>query len=273
MRGLVMLFGVLAANAASAGEIKLAAADGTVLHAVEYGAGANGVVLIHDKGRSAADFAWYGDRLAASGFHVVAVDLRGHGGSKPPDLLTDLDYPKMTSDVAAAVAYLKAKGATKVALVGDKLGANLAIVEAADDVSVTNVIALSAGLNVAGVTVSAAVEKYGTRPLLLVASAEDAYATRTAGLLEEKAKGEKHYEILEDAGSGVKMLNKAPSLEPVMLSWLNGTYFQKPGAKAEAGAPAVGLETQGIQTTGAKYGDAEKTPPPPPAPPVDLDDE
>ena len=68
------------------------------------------------------------------------------------------------------------------------------------------------------------------------------------------------------------MLNKAPSLEPVMMSWLNGTYFQKPGAKADGPAPTVGLEMQGIQTTGAKYGDAEKAPPAPPAGPVDLDE-
>ncbi len=270
MRGVAMLLGLLAAGSASAGEIKLAAADGTALHAVEYGSGANGVVLIHDKGRSATDFSWYSEKLASAGFHVVAVDLRGHGGSKPPDVLTDLDYPKMTGDVAAAVAYLKSKGATKVALIGDKLGANLAIVEAADDLTVTNVIALSAGLNVAGVTVSTAIEKYGTRPLLLVASAEDAYATRTAGLLEEKALGEKHFEILENAGSGIKMLNKTPSLEPVMLSWLNGTYFQKPGAKPDGTTPTVGIETQGIQTTGAKYGDAP--PPEKPKGPVDLDE-
>lgn len=273
MGGLVMLFGMLAAGTASAGEIKLAAADGTALHAVEYGAGANGVVLIHDKGRSASDFGWYGEKLAGAGFHVVAVDLRGHGGSKPPDLLTEVDFPKMTGDVAAAVAYLKAKGATKVALIGDKLGANLALVEAADDLTVTNVIALSAGLNVSGVTVSAAVEKYGARPLLLVASAEDAYATRTAGVLESKATGEKHYELLENAGTGVKMFNKAPNLEPVMLAWLNGTFFQKPGADTAGTGPAVGIDTKGIQTTGSKYGETTPTPPPtPPSGPVDLDD-
>ena len=269
----MMLFAMLAGTA-FAGEIKLAAADGTALHAVEYGAGVNGVVLVHDKGRSAADFGWYADKLATNGFHVVAVDLRGHGGSKPPDVLTEADYPKMTGDIAAAVAYLKTKGATKVALIGDKLGANLALVEAADDATVTNVIALSPGLNIAGVTVSAAVEKYGARPLLLIASTEDAYAVRTASLLEEKATGEKHYELLEAAGSGVKMLNKAPSLEPIMLTWLKGTYFQKVGANANGttGAPTVGIETQGIQTTGSRYGEAPPPPDKPPSTPVDLDE-
>lgn len=262
---------------ADAADQKLAASDGTALHAVEYGTGANGVVLVHDKGRSADDWSWFGEKLASAGFHVLAVDLRGQGLSKPPDALTDEDYPKMTGDVAAAIAWLHAHGAAKVALVGDKFGANLVITAAADDPTVTNVIALSPGLNISGVTVSSAVEKYGKRPLLLVASTDDAYATRTVGVLDEKATGDKDTEILENAGSGVKMLNRSPTLAPLMIAWLNGSYLKKDAAAA-AGA-ANGPQIQGdagtMKTTGERYG--TPTTPTTPAPdkkpdgPVDLD--
>lgn len=276
MRTLAIGVGVMWSAVATAGDVQLKTADGVTLHAVEYGAGPNGVVLVHDKGRSAADWSWFAERLAGNGFHVVALDLRGHGTSKPPELLTDADYPKMVADVTAAVTWLNGRGASKVALIGDKLGANLAIVAGADDMHVTNVIALSPGLNVAGVTPSSAVEKYGERPLMLVVSAEDSYAVRSGALLEEKAKGLKHLEMLEGAGSGVKMLNKAPALEPAMIAWLNGTFFQNAAStQADKTSNIKGPDAGAIQTTGQKYGDAPKepAPAPPPSGPVNLDDE
>lgn len=274
----VVGYAALGAVDADAADQKLAAADGTALHAVEYGTGTNGVVLVHDKGRSVDDWSWFAEKLATAGFHVIAVDLRGQGLSKPPDTLTDADYPLMVGDVAAAVTWMHAHGATKVAIVGDKFGANLALGAAANDTTVTNVIALSPGLNISGVTVSTAVEKYGARPLLLVASTDDAYATRTVSVLDEKATGEKYTEILENAGSGVKMLSRSPTLAPMMISWLMGTYLKKDGTApgGVAGTPVIQGDTSTMKTTGEKYG--TPTTPTTPAPekkpegPVDLDD-
>lgn len=269
---LVFACALMLAPLAEAADVTLQTTDGVAVHAVDYGKGTNAVVLIHDKARSGADWSWYAEKLAANGFHVIAIDLRGHGQSALPTPLVDADYPKMTADVTAAIAWLKSKGATKLSIIGANMGANLAVLAAAEDPTVTNLILLSPGLNLSGVTPSAAMEKYGKRPVLIVASTEDGYAMRTATVLEEKATGEKHVEVLENAGSGVKMLNKSPSLETTMIAWLNGTYFLKPGEKAPGSGPAVKADTTTMTTTGTKFGEKKPdAPPEPPKGPVDLD--
>lgn len=254
---------------AVAAELSLTAADGTKIHATDYGKGPNGIVLVHDKGRSGSDWTYFAEKLASQDFHVVTLDLRGHGTSKPPETLLDADYLKMTQDVAAAAAWLRSKGATKVSLVGANLGANLALNVAAEDPAITTVVLLSPGLNLSGITLGAAMEKYGKRSILMVASTDDQYATRSVNFLDEKAVGtEKHVEILEGAGSGVKMLNRAPTLEGILISWLNGSFFLKAGAAAPPPNLNVG-DTSAVQTTGTKFG--EKKPDEPPKP-VDLDE-
>lgn len=246
----------LVAHAGTA--LSLTAADGSAIKATSYGKGTNGVVLVHDKGRSSADWGPFAEKLASQGFHVVAVDLRGHGASKPPDTLGEADWPKTPQDVAAAVAHLKGKGATKIALLGAGFGANAALAAAADDVGVTNLVLLSPGLNINGVTVGAAMEKYGARPVLLVASAEDAYAARSVNYLDGKAAGAKHLEILSDAGSGAKMLNRDAGLENTLLSWLNGSFFLKAGAKAPEPQLNTGADAGALETTGTKFGEKKE---------------
>jgi pimeloyl-ACP methyl ester carboxylesterase len=267
LRAVVLVAALFASGIAHAAALALTAADGTAIKAVDYGKGTNGVILVHDKDRSGADWQLFAQKLAANGFHVVAVDLRGHGASKPPDALTEADWPKMTQDVEAAVAWLHAKGATKLAVVGASFGANLAVNAAADDAAVTNLVLLSPGLNLNGVTTSAAMEKYGKRPVLFVASNDDAYAVRSVNALDAKATGQKKIALLDQAGAGVKMLNRDPGLEATLLGWLNGADFVQSGV---AGQQQVntGVDSSTIQTTGTKFGQDDGTP----KAPVDLDD-
>ncbi len=272
LKRIALMFTLLSSSAWAA-PVSLTTADEITLSAEVEGAGEKGVLLVHGKGRTRADWASYAKKLASKGFQVVAIDLRGHGesaGSAGTD-----DYPKMVADVLAGVEYLKANGATHITIMGADLGANLSVSVAAENESVNNLILLSAGMNISGVKSGGALETYGQRPVLIVSSDEDVYATKSAAYLEGKAKGEKHVETLSGAGSGVRMLTRDPKLEGMVLAWLNGTFFlTKEGGGAETHQKALNTsDTTKIETTGTKFGeDREKKKEGEPMPELNLDD-
>ena len=241
---------------ALAADVALTTPEGAKIAGTELGTGEKGVLFVHNDGRSRSDWEAFATKLSGQGYHVLSIDLRGHGDSAPerPE-----DNNELVADVQAGVAYLKANGATSVAIVGAKLGANLAVNAAAADPSVTNLVLLSPGMNVKGVSASTALEQYGARPALIVASSDSAYDNKSALFLEGKGKGVCHYEMLTGAGSGAKMLNRDPDLENMVISWLNGTFFRGDGTKGGEKNLSTG-DTSTVETTGTKFGEKKKTP-------------
>lgn len=260
---LLALFAIVlaAASPAAAEDITLKAADGTALHA-EYNkaSGEGAVVLVHMLGRGAKDWRFVADKLNASGLTTIAVDLRKHGANLAQDAgrpeLSPQDFAGMKQDVQAAVAHLKAKGFTDIQIVGASIGANLALQVAAEDESVTSVVLLSPGLDYKGVTSEDALAKYGERPLLVVVSKDDRYSAKSGLVLDSQAKGVHSLIIYDAAGHGTKILNKEPQAEPMLLSWLLGTYTL---TDVDGGASrAAGLQTgdtKELETTGKKLGE------------------
>lgn len=235
-----------------AGTIDLTTEDGVNIGATTYGTGENGVVLIHGKGRAAEDWSHFGERLATRGFHVVAVDLRGHGHSAESTELTAETYPLMVADVHAAAGWLRANGAAKVHLVGAEFGANLAVHAAAADTEINDIALLSAGMNLEGVASPGAMETYGARPALVVASAGDSYSARSATVLEGKAAGPVYVEMLEGEAKGIRMLTRDPQLEGKLVAWLNGTY----DLDGRRGGRTVTTEAgEDVETSGVRFGD------------------
>ena len=110
---------------------------------------------------------------------------------------------------------------------------------------------LSPGLNVKGHTAADAMDSYGRRPALLVASNEDKYSARTVHYLEQRAIGQIHVEMLEKAGRGTKMLNRDPSLEGLLLSWLLGSFDLGEGDIVTP-RPAIEAEVGTVETSGNK---------------------
>jgi pimeloyl-ACP methyl ester carboxylesterase len=213
---------------ALAEDITLVASDNVKVHA-SYESNAKavrGVVLVHGENRASSDWKFLVPKLVQARFHVVAPDLRGQGanaasGARPP---SDADFQASEADVMAAIDFLRHKGVTDIAVVGAGLGANLALRAASKTTDVKNLVLLSPGLTLHGVAIADALSTYGTRPLLVVASQDDAYAAKSAVLLDSQATGPKHLQIYTGAGSGVTMLNREPTLEGLLLSWLLGTY-------------------------------------------------
>jgi pimeloyl-ACP methyl ester carboxylesterase len=239
---------------ALAGPVKLKSTDGTALSATEYGTGAKGVVLVHGDGRSGADWSAVAGRLAGNGFHVVAIDLRGSGGSKLPAAPGDADWAKMPEDVVSAAAYLRTRGAKEVSLIGADTGGSVAMAAGASDPAITSITVLSPAVTAHGLKITDALAQYGQRPLLLVAGTGDTLASKAASLLEPRALGPKQLRLVDGSSSGIALFVGDPDLEAVVVGWLNGSW--KGEEKAAAGSSGVkGPELGTVDAKGSKLGE------------------
>jgi alpha-beta hydrolase superfamily lysophospholipase len=199
-------------SGAFAGPVQLTTADGVTLAGEDWGQGTRGILLVHDAGRSRTDWSTIAPKLGNAGFHVLAIDLRGHGGSKLAAPLAEADWPKLVQDVTAGAAWLRQTGVTEIHLVGAHLGANLGMNAAVTDPTLIDLVLLSPSLNIHGVKVSSTVAPLGTRSLLVATSDDDPMALKTATWLVEQASGPKHLATFSRAGTGARMLNVAPDL-------------------------------------------------------------
>lgn len=99
------------------------------------------VILVHEVGIAAARQEWLSagvfEALLESGYNVLALDLRGHGGTNlPPDgrsqnvlLVTDLE--DMHLEVRAAISWLRSQPSAdngRMAVIGNGIGGNIAYV-------------------------------------------------------------------------------------------------------------------------------------------------
>ncbi len=140
-----------------------------------------GVLLLHMLGSNRFSWEPLIDTLVARGYVTLAIDLRGHG-----DTGGDADWELARADVAAALDYLKSHDgvdATRLAVVGASIGANLALVLAAERPDVGAVVALSPGLDYRGVKTEPAAEGLSGRAVWLVASTGDGYAADSVATL------------------------------------------------------------------------------------------
>lgn len=92
--------------------------DGLRHVALDWGGVGETLLLLHPNGLCAGFFDPLARRLTDT-FRVLAVDLRGHGGSDPPESRDGLRYRPMAGDV---VAVLDALGVDSFCAVGESLG-------------------------------------------------------------------------------------------------------------------------------------------------------
>lgn len=252
-----MLLPLLATAALASTNVTLQTEDGTKVHALVDASkdAKKGVVLVHMVGRSASDWSYLSEKLSRGGQSVVAPDLRGHGQNVPDDAdveIPDEDWAKMVQEVQASVKYLRDKGVNEVSCAGASIGANLCLRAAAADPEIVNLVLLSPGLNYKGVKTVDAIQAYGDRPVLFVASEDDNFAFRSASVLETKATGQRKFQILKNAGHGTKMLNRDPGLEGLVTSWLMGTYELSSGQLVAPRPRSAEAVADDVKTTGEK---------------------
>lgn len=100
------------------------------------------VVLVHGYASKAVDLWPVAPTFAAAGWHVLALDLRGHGESDPST--TRPRPPALARDVDAAVDWLHGRDdVTSVGLLGHSMGGSTVILSASgrDDVAAVVTVA------------------------------------------------------------------------------------------------------------------------------------
>ena len=256
MKSILVALGCLLATPALAGQTSITTEDGANVVVHEDGRSERAVVLVHTKGGSANDWMLFHRRLANKGFHVVSLDLRGHGESKDTPMGSP---PNLVEDVLAAIRHVEGRGADHITLVGAGFGANLAANVAAGDPDIDNLVLLSPGLNLDGVKILAAIDSYGNRPLLMASSRFDAYASRTVEALGQRAKGT--HETLWAKGAeskppgGTDLLMIA-ALEDSVVNWIeSGGREARPDSPMSDEGAALNADTQEIETTGKRFGE------------------
>ena len=257
----------LAAGVAFPTPVALTTSDGKTLQAsvgVPAKGAVNGVVFVHGTGRTREDWHVVADKLYRQGLLVLTVDLRGHGANitGTPPTLTGAEWTAMESDVAAAVAELRKRGAQKVAIVGAEVGANLALVAASDDPTISSVALLSPGLDYKGIITGEAAKRYGPRPIFYAASQDDAYGLRSATALNSVATGPHTLQVFEKAGKGAAMFNREPMLEGQLMGFLATSWTAKV-VPVEGAAAEIKVKAQDMTTSGTRLGEGTPTTPAP----------
>jgi pimeloyl-ACP methyl ester carboxylesterase len=220
----VALSGVSPSSARAADPIQLRASDGVAIAGSFYEApgSAPAVVLVPMYTRTKDDWRGFAERLQASGFSTLAIDLRGHGGSGG----APTPAPAMALDVRAAVDFLAARPAVRaIGVVGASLGASLALLAAAEVPTVRGVALLSPASDYRGVRLDGAVKKYATRPLFLVASTEDPLAARTVRGLVGDAVAAREQRLSLVRAHGTLILDRDPDVAAALVDWLRRTLL------------------------------------------------
>ena len=211
-----------AVSAAAGRPVTLPAADGVTLAGQYYEAAtrpAPGVVLVHMQSRTRADWDEVAQQLESAGITVLAIDLRGHGASG--GAATPL--AAMVSDVRAAVQWLSTRPGVRpdaMGVAGASLGANLALVAAADQPLVRAVAAVSPSLDYRGLRVGPeTMKKLSGRGVWLAASSEDPYSLRTLKELTADESMPRDQQLSSVAAHGTNLLTADKDLARALVDW------------------------------------------------------
>lgn len=211
-------------------EVKVPTEDGLVLAADLYepaggGEGKPAVVAIHAEGGDRTTWKDVAGEFASLGFSVLALDMRGHGGSrvqrgtdpKEGDAGTDLSaraaahdpelFAAMWRDAAAGVKYLRASllaDGSKISIVGCGACGAAGLDAASRDPKVAAALWIAPATNNFGAGAMDAIRKWDGRPLGLLTT------QKSAGL---------------DFDAVGRLLGKQPRVETIVL----------PGPAATAG--------------------------------------
>jgi dienelactone hydrolase len=184
------------------------------------------VVLVPMLGRSHDEWQAMAQRLSDVNINALAIDLPGTALPESPAELT-----RWHEAVRAAVAYLAGQPAdvrpAAIGVFGASLGANLALVDAADNPGVASLALVSPSLDYRGVRIDSLMASYGPRPALLVASVQDPYAARSVRTLAQDTSGAREVRWSSVPAHGTVLLSRDPELATAVVEWFQRTLGGK----------------------------------------------
>ncbi len=214
--------------------VTLRTQDGMELQADWYPgeAGMPGVVALHMYRQERSTWKPLAE-ARPRGYGFLAVDMRGHGGSKVQggkDLSERVEkrdvplFSAMWQDAAAAVKWLRTEGKCdpkRIGIVGASVGCSVAIDAAVRDPSVMAVACMTPGKEYLGVPTMEHVKSFGKRPILLLSSEEE--KAGGAVPIAEALKDDPECELRVVPGKeihGARMFGKVAEIEARLASWL-----------------------------------------------------
>jgi dienelactone hydrolase len=201
----------------------IGASDGLVLYGTYYGAPARpapGVLMLHQRGRDRSSWDALARHLQAAGYAVLTVDLRGSGETGGSE-----DWTLAQSDVRQVLdtlVQLPGVSPGQIVVIGASVGANLGLNGCAELPGCVGAVLLSPGLDYFSVTTPYALARLGARPVLIVASENDANNPADSIALDGMAAGDHQLTIYPAAGHGTDMFAAEPGLSDLITGWLEG---------------------------------------------------
>jgi alpha-beta hydrolase superfamily lysophospholipase len=192
---------------------------GTVFEASRPPAAA--VVLLPALGHPRDEWQAIAQQFADQNITALAIDLPGATAPADPR-----DLAGWQVVVRAGVNWLSAQWnvrPTAIGAAGSSLGGSLVALAAAGDPRIKALALISPSLDFRGVRIEAAMRQIGSRPVLLVASRRDSYASRSVRELTSDPPGPRETVVGEAASHGVPLLAAEPDLARQLVDWFQRT--------------------------------------------------
>ena len=211
--------------------VRIATEDGATLEGEEWlpsedARPAASILLIHSFGNTRKTWGTLPETLAGAGYRVLAIDLRGHGGSSPvsgdPERLM-MDPNLAPKDLSAGLGWLRAApGAdpSRLAVIGASIGANLACVASGRGLLRT-AVALSPHRD--RVHLLAGGQPLHLQSILFIAASGDPGREASARRLSLETRPPKEVHIYPGSEHGEAILAAHPESVERILDWLRGT--------------------------------------------------
>ncbi len=196
------------------------------------GSADRGALLVHMMPATKESWDVFARVLEKRGYHVLAIDMRGHGESDGGPAgykdFSDEEHQRKIQDVAAGAAFLSSQGVAQenLIVIGASIGANLCLQYLAEHPFVTRGVFLSAGLSYRGVNAEEYVGNLHPGQRVLLATSEDDRVQGNAEMNQTlyalvPVGVPKKLLVYHHAGHGTDMFGKEePNLEKEILTWL-----------------------------------------------------
>jgi pimeloyl-ACP methyl ester carboxylesterase len=207
-------------------EITFQSSDGVKLDGRLFGPdkGSAGVVLSHMFPADQSAWYFFADRLGDLGYRVLTFDLRGYcPGGDAGCSEGEKNIPAIWQDVEGAVAALRSKGVTRLALVGASMGGTASLIVAAKQGrDIDAVITLSAPPAFEGLDAGPDVLAEVSAAKLFIAGNGDISAAQAVDAFYGQSLQPKRPVILttDDHGTDILSGNQAGIVSTEMINWL-----------------------------------------------------
>jgi pimeloyl-ACP methyl ester carboxylesterase len=210
--------------------VSFQAEDGVTLTGTVYHPGqkaAPGLILVHREGGDRSHWQGFVQRAQREGFRCITFDLRGHGESGGPDgrhwrAFTPADWMGALKDIAAAKDVLLAEetASSDIFVLGEGVGANLALRYAVTDADIPGIVLLSPGWEYAGVSIEDVAAGLERLPMLVLAAEGDGYAAGTASGLMAQAQDFREIRTYAGAAHGADIFAASQQAMEQVLHWI-----------------------------------------------------